>query len=97
METIELHQAFFWDCEMCGKENFERAIALEMTRDEKTEIFRDMGELESYEELPPEFDIDLLSAPKKVKCKYCGTIFRAIEEGAEDDDTEYDDDAMTNY
>ena len=69
---VELHLAWMWDCEDCGRENFIRAV--EMSKEEIRE------EIES--ELEDE-DIDnidsVVDAPEMVKCQFCGKEFETEE------------------
>lgn len=63
MNTIDLHQAFSWICDECGKRNFERAIAVEMSEEEKESMCSEIG-------VNPE-EGDWLRAPINVQCVSC--------------------------
>ena len=89
--SVELHGAFVWDCEECGRENYERAI--EGSVDEAA-LLSDANQI-SGRLIAPEFDSDELGpeilvqcvviAPKQVRCKHCGNSF-ATAIFTEDDD-----------
>lgn len=71
MSTVELHTAFMWDCPECGRENFTRAIACEMTPDELAEA---EAALES-EGIGMEVGGGFVAAPKEVTCQFCNQSF----------------------
>lgn len=62
LESVELFNAWRWDCTECGRENFERAIHI------SKEIV--------LEHIPIEMDdMDLLVFPSEVKCRFCATKY----------------------
>jgi hypothetical protein len=65
---IELHPAFVWDCDDCGRENFERSIVGDF--DEETlQQMRDEHGIQPWEAG------DLHTAPTVVTCRHCGSVF----------------------
>lgn len=70
---VELHDAFAWDCDACGRENVERVYDndSEQAAEEfleglsKDELDRLMAELEGTE------DPVVISVPQEVQCKFC--------------------------
>lgn len=64
---IELRAAFAWDCEACGRENFARAIQLELSPDEQQEFADALGR-----RCRPRFR---LMAPRNVQCQFCRAKF----------------------
>jgi len=69
MQEVELHAAWMFDCDNCGKENFVRAIVPEtLDDDERAEVLDMMG-IEDTDEYFPTL------VPMEVVCKYCGTPF----------------------
>jgi len=76
-ETVELHNAFMWDCPFCGKEQFTRCITRELNPEEKAEINNDVPD-----ELKEAFDFggEYLFAPKQVKCGNCGNAFKSYHQ-----------------
>jgi ribosomal protein L37AE/L43A len=77
-KETELFQAFFWTCENCGRDQFERAIAVELNSEEMHELREDFG-VESY--TPGEF----VRAPASVKCNHCGEQFQTNASTSVDD------------
>lgn len=76
--TIELHPAYMWDCDECGRENFARAVYPELSEDEVRELAYDMGVIESADDdLPPGM---ILMAPNKVQCIFCNAKFDVYHE-----------------
>ncbi len=59
---VELHQAFFWDCEKCGHENLERAVAPSMSSEE-------IEFLQLQHNVPGDHFIYM--APTQVTCSKC--------------------------
>lgn len=103
--SIELHAAFVWDCDDCGRENFVRAMEGEL--DEKVldimcetqDIVGDFvaGNVEPSEHPDSEYEAQYLIervtlAPRFVTCAHCGRMFPAIVDGMPDDDSDDDDD-----
>ncbi len=69
---IELHPAFAWDCEECGKEVFCRALV----DDELTKAVNGvmgMAETLALEEEPT--GGIALKVPTRVECPFCGSWF----------------------
>jgi len=82
--TVELHQAFLWTCEECGRDNFERAVHLAPESVEGRELSLQAREAyadasEAAEALGVELDGAWLMAPSRVRCPHCGTEFEAID------------------
>lgn len=67
-ESIELHDAFFFICPNCGKENYKRALAAEMSKEEEASIKAEMG-------IDPWQEGQFVMAPDKVECKKCKKRF----------------------
>jgi hypothetical protein len=61
--TAELHIAYVWDCDACGRENFERAMVYEFSPEEIAE-----GEYETG---------NWMTHPDSVICRGCGAVFDA--------------------
>ena len=58
-EIVELSPAYMWDCPNCGRENFQRAITVAMTDEDRLEM--EVGEEGGYWQ----------SYPDTVICKHC--------------------------
>lgn len=68
METIEMHPAFTWDCDTCGREQFTRAVRPEMSSEDREELHRQHG-------VDPHTGGELLMLPMVVVCRDCGSRF----------------------
>ena len=64
---VELHQAWSWDCDSCGRENFERALNVDR------ESLSDEDRFEAEEIFGT--DAVLVSAPTSVICRHCSAEF----------------------
>lgn len=68
---VEMHQAYLWTCDDCGRDQFERAIPV--ARDSLDE-----EDKEAFDALLEGVDgVHALAAPQEVTCKDCGAKFRA--------------------
>lgn len=74
LPTIEVRQAFLFDCDECGKENLVRAVCPEMSDEERIEAL-DLFGYEPWEEA------DFVLCPEEVECWNCGTKFQVIYPG----------------
>ena len=75
---VELHQAFVWDCDECGRENFCRAVVAEFSEEQKAEVAED------WDLSPEELRTGLwMTRPDEVTCTHCGTTFEAKDVGEE--------------
>lgn len=89
---VEVHQAFMWTCDNCGRDNFCRAVRWEGAPEEKEQMLRDIGYLEPGQslkdlEMTPSGKVsaDLFSTPIEVTCSACGDRFTTVE------DTDFDE------
>lgn len=91
MKTVELHHAFLWICDECGKENVCTAIPVDVQLlglDEKAiggiaeYLIGEMEIPDDEEDAEEEIDGDpkFYAYPRYVKCKYCKARFRAVPE-----------------
>ena len=64
MPSVELHRAFIWDCDACGRENIERTSPARLSDDETEEI-EEAG-------IDPE---GCVLVPDEVTCKFCEAEF----------------------
>jgi protein-arginine kinase activator protein McsA len=78
MAKVELLPAFFWICNECGSDNFERGLVAEMSESEMIDV-REELELSEFEE------VELIGHPEMVTCKECGTEYKAICQDGECD------------
>ena len=68
-EIVELHPAFYWDCNACGRENFVRAILQEFTDEE-------LKELRETEGIIPGETGNFQKRIEEVTCQFCKEDFR---------------------
>jgi hypothetical protein len=97
MKTIELHDAFLFACDDCGRDNFVRAItvspeSIDDIDEEDEEILSEMQA--ALQKLADNFqDIDLIKdfgvtftrRPTIVECEFCGSEFHTNDPEGEDD------------
>ena len=84
MVKIELHPAYAWDCDACGRENFVRGLVAEMSEEELAEARERFG-LESWEMG------GFLRVPVVVVCQFCGADFETVPDEF-DEDVDLEDD-----
>ncbi len=85
-EEICLCQAFSWQCPACGRENFERAIAAECSKEDEDKITRQVFAIGEHADIPKDFGVELLMAPDTVHCKLCQRDYNVMQD--EDPNTE---------
>ena len=98
---VELHDAFIWDCDLCGKENLIRIVrggAKHKLDDDHLAELRQQLELEEWQEIPQEALDSVIAVPEHVTCSHCNAIFAAqmpdfLESLQADDDDDEDDPA----
>jgi ribosomal protein S27E len=76
--TVELHQAYEWTCEKCGRQNFGSSITAELTPEERQEMLHDIGDVDDDDR---EYVLNgcFLTSPDEVTCAHCGETFDAID------------------
>lgn len=75
MTTVELHPAWVWDCDTCGRENVARGITLMLTAEEAREMAERCGDEIVGEQPPPGVRCPITSAPNEVRCRHCNAEF----------------------
>lgn len=73
MDYAEMSPALVWDCEECGRENFQRCIIKDADPEEREGICDDLG-------LDPESEhvsVRVAHEPRTVTCRYCDTTYLA--------------------
>lgn len=102
MSVVELHAAHVWDCDSCGKENFERAIEGDMDEAcmdalEESDDIASAQMMAINAEADPDREGGMRAAvlvtriavvPSVVKCKHCGESFTTEIPTFEDGDDE---------
>lgn len=72
MKSIELHLAFVFDCDYCGRENFVRSVTGDFSEEELQELREEHG-VEVYKLG------EWHTRPGVVKCNFCGAGFLTAE------------------
>lgn len=97
MQKVELHAAFSYDCDECGRESFVNAVCGDLDEAimrENSDQVAASYEATEYEELESgEYDSPFLIqritlVPRSVHCKFCGANFgtSVFNEDEENDD-----------
>lgn len=74
MKPVELQQAFLWTCDNCGQDNFERAIACEISKEDAEEL---ATRYETEEQMW--LDGGWVTRPETVQCGHCGEVYETTE------------------
>jgi rubredoxin len=79
VDAVELHQAFLWTCEECGRDNFERAITIAPESIDPDDLPSVLGlEPEEVKEwMESGGGGSWTTAPTHVCCPHCEARFRA--------------------
>jgi hypothetical protein len=77
--TVELHAAFHWICDECGRDNYFVPLRIDLTDQETEDVIRELHELENWEELPDEQEpIDAYRIPEWVTCRECKSRYEPV-------------------
>lgn len=68
---VTMRPAYAWDCEECGRENFERGLLRDLSEDDLCELREEHG-------IQPWEAGDFVVMPESVKCPHCGAVFQTI-------------------
>ena len=84
MTTVELHLAFEWTCEECGRGNFASAVTLAPESIDRNNLPNVAGLDPEHitEWLDAGGQGDFMTAPTRVTCGHCGEKFDVEEAGA---------------
>tara|TARA_R110000868_G_scaffold290125_1_gene550349 strand:- start:60 stop:281 length:222 start_codon:yes stop_codon:yes gene_type:complete len=66
LPTVQLNIAWMWDCEDCGRENFERTFVPEVNPERMAELAEEIGD---------DGETMLCAFPFEVVCEHCGSEF----------------------
>ena len=85
MTQVELHPAFFWICDDCGRDNFVRARTVEPESDEGRELHALVERvLDTADEIAEPLGIEpdgiWVTRPEEVMCQYCRAVFTTTED-----------------
>lgn len=75
MEEVELHQAFFWTCNQCGKDNFIYAVTVRLSEEQVQEVVKERGGTEDFWR-----NGAYLQTPNKVTCKFCSAQYKSVDD-----------------
>lgn len=80
-----LNPAYHLLCEVCLEESFFPAISVNPNAENAEEIYREVMEVELYEELPDDWRDRLIlhTCPSEVTCKHCGAEYRTTNNDEE--------------
>jgi hypothetical protein len=92
-DIVELHQAYVWTCDECGRDQFERGVtySLQEVADMEPDFISMCSEMISAAEemADPENGVDLVmgftKGPDEVECNHCGHVYGTRETGHGDD------------
>jgi len=94
-----LSPAYVWDCDNCGRENWQRSITNVLDPDDPddADMIRRMTGLEDHEEIDRDENHTIQTAPCEVTCKWCGHTYEVVALGQRDvygdEDDENDEEA----
>lgn len=81
MATVELHEAWCWTCDDCGRDNFCRSRWITPQPNELDEILAKVGmtreDYDEWLESDPDHGGKFSTMPEWVKCEHCGAQFAA--------------------
>lgn len=66
LPTVQLNIAWMWDCEDCGRENFERTFVPEVNPERMAELAEEIGD---------DGETMRCAFPFEVVCEHCGAEF----------------------
>ncbi len=90
-EFVELKQAWFYVCDSCGRDNFIRAIAIDISDAEKEAYLSDLkSQIGDMAGGADEIQGGLFMAPNQVTCKYCRKKFNTVEDIEEENNSDTD-------
>ena len=68
---VELHPAYIWDCDNCGRENVVRPMPAFLDRDDEEEMREELG-------VDPSEQGVFLEVPGVVTCKFCNACYESV-------------------
>ena len=77
MSHVELHQAWHWTCDECGRNNFARSVTADLsglTEDEIRNYALQLGIIDVHETEIPEGSF--VTVPNTVTCEHCGEQYQ---------------------
>lgn len=84
MSKVVLKTAYYWICEECGRDNYDRPVLAEIVPGDKETVFREWFGLEEFEELPDDWEnFQLVAIPRNVTCEHCGQEYETEDDRIE--------------
>ena len=83
-EVVILSPAYMWDCPACGRENFQRAITIAITDEDRLHMGLGPCEYGCFQ-----------SYPNVVICRHCGQKYKAQHVHDDDEDIGDEDEDET--
>lgn len=81
MTSVRLMQAYYWQCEDCGQDNYDRGVLAEFGPGEKEQAFREFHDLGPEEPLPENWDqFQLVTIPDEVECGSCHRRWTTVDD-----------------
>lgn len=84
--TVELHQAYLWTCDVCGRDNFERSITIDPESIDLDDLPDGVDPDMVREWIDGGGEGDFVTAPTRVTCGHCRAVFD-VDFGDEDGET----------
>ena len=75
MASVELHNAYFYDCDSCGRENFHRGITVAFSKEDVESVRKEYG-LEEDDLIDGTWSFK----PAQVICEHCKAVFDVEED-----------------
>jgi len=89
MKTVELHQAWEWTCDDCGRLNYCSAVTSELSPEDRQSLLDQIGMTEN-ESVREYITGEFVLCPEVVTCTHCKAVFESENHGENPD--EGDDD-----
>lgn len=94
MTTVELVPAYVWDCERCGRENFQRSVSVVLNPDDPddADVIRQMHDIPDADPIPEGMSVRAMTTPDRVTCRHCEAEFKVAcpnDDECPDDDGDY--------
>lgn len=84
MNKVVLKTAYYWICEECGRDNYDRPVLAEIVPEDKEMVFRQWNCLALDDELPEDWEnFQLVAIPRKVTCEHCGREYETEDDRIE--------------
>lgn len=79
MDQVELHTAYEWVCDKCGRTCYCSGAHLDMSDEENEKALREAHGLDDWQEIPEELGGEWITMPKQVTCEHCGETYKTVD------------------